>query len=403
MNRLASLILCALVALAFSSCGPRRNKEASQTPAEAMAPYFETVDGRTPIRLCEAVLTAPDAVEAAFPESDDDYFTETTPEVEAFYFPADDIKNEPLVRKAQLRYNYVALFNRVIHSYEWFQRVSTGLVDEEEETEPFTKKDTLEWIRFARPKVPQAVIDKALPDAKARTRALSLLRAYDRFDGDDSDESPFSKAVGEYTEALSELPELVSQDELDSFEEGFWEWYDKKNVVPEIDGLVRMHFDGYEGEYPSEELLENLKRAVEAEPDIDRRTILALEYAKFDHNGGAALLGEILESRIYTKYLVEAWLSWRACVQMGFSPSSFSIVANNYFDRLRTVCLDTMVRHCLESGDKNAECLVENLTFCEIIHRMGSLYGNGSLAAVANLTYGGEFVHPRLLEDKEEN
>jgi hypothetical protein len=144
-----------------------------------------------------------------------------------------------------------------------------------------------------------------------------------------------------------------------------------------------------------------MKRAIEAEKDIDRRTILALEYAKFNHEGGAVLLGEILESRIYTKYLLEAWLSWRANVQIDQSPSSFGVIANNYYDRLRVVCLDTMVRHCLESEDKNAECLIENLIFCEIIHRMGSMYGNGSIAALANLTYGGEFVHPRLLEENE--
>ena len=234
-------------------------------------------------------------------------------------------------------------------------------MDEDENTA--TKKDTLEWIRAVRPRVSDSVINKVLPNAKAQAQARSLMKAYDRFDGDDNDDSPFSRAVGRYTEGLDNFPALVDSDETDRFEEQFWDWYDKKAVVPEIDGLIKMNMSNYEGEEPTEEQLANLRRAIEAEKDIDRRTILALEYVKFDHWNGATLLGEILESRIYTKYLLEAWISWRAHVQSNFSSSSFGVIANNYYDRLRVICLDTMVRHCLESEDKNAECLIENLIF----------------------------------------
>ena len=298
-------ILCALMALVLYSCGESRNKQAAPTKVDAPIPFFSDANaGLEPVRLCDAVLTSQEALEAAFPDETDSFFEETTPEAEAFYFPADDIKGEELVRTVQLRYNYVALFNRVIHSYEWFQRMSTG-IDEEEAT----KKDTLEWIRYARPKVSQSVIRAALPDAGAQAQASRLLKAYDRFDGDDSDDSPFSAAINRYTEALSGLPELVSKEETDRFEERFWDWYDKRNVVPEIDTLVRMNMYEYEGPKPSDEQLENLKRAIEAEKDIDRRTVLTLEYVKFSKWDGVPMLGEILESRIYTKYLLEAWIS----------------------------------------------------------------------------------------------
>ena len=86
---------------------------------------------------------------------------------------------------------------------------------------------------------------------------------------------------------------------------------------------------------------------------------------------------------------------------MDHGPSSFAVIANNYYDKLRTICLDTMVRHCLETEDKNAECLIENLLFCEIIHRMGSLAGNSSFNEIAMLSYN-MFIHPRLLESGEE-
>ena len=393
------IILCALMALVLSSCGQRNNQASTAstaTEATTTLSFFEEGSASLePVRLCNAVLTSEEGMESAFPDSTDDYYEETTPATETFYFPAVDIKDEPMVRTVQLRYNDVALFNRVIHSYEWFQRTSTTM-DEDDNTA--TKKDTLEWIRAVRPALSQSFINGAFPEAKARARAAKLMRAYDRFDGDDSEDSPFSKAIAEYTGAMEELDEQ----EIDRFEERFWDWYDKKNVVPEIDTLVRMNMPDYEGEDPTEEQLASMKRAIEAERDIDRRTILALEYVKFDHWNGALLLGEILESRIYTKYLLEAWLSWRANVQSNHSPSSFGVIANNYYDRMRVVCLDTMVRHCLESEDKNAEMLIENLLFCEIIHRMGGIYGNSSLATLANLAYGGEFIHPRLLEENED-
>lgn len=395
MTRHTFTILYALAALVFCSCGESRNKKPTEAQAEAPIPFFSEVkDNPKPYPLCKAVLTSEEGMESAFPDSTDSFFEEPTPETEAFYFPSADIKDEPLVREVRLRYNYVALFNRVIHSYEWFQRMSTE-VDEEDES--ITKKDTLEWIRSARPALSQAFINSTLLDAGAQAHAAKLMRAYDRFDGDDNENSPFSREIAAYTGALEE----VSEEEVVRFEKGFWEWYDKKAAVPEIDTLVRMNMKDYEGAEPSEGQLTNMRRAIEAETDIDRRTILALEYVKFDPWNGVLLLGEILESGIYTKYLLEAWISWRANCQMNHSPSSFSVIANNYYDKVRVICLDTMLRHCLLEEDKNAEMLIENLLFCEIIHRMGSIYGNSSLATLANLSYGGEFIHPRLLEENE--
>ena len=412
MTRLSYAFLCALAALILSSCGHRESKRSSQTQAAsqigtitvsaeelAALPFFRKENASLePVRLCEASLTSREGMESAFPDYTGDFFEETTPEKDAFYLPDADIRGADLVRMVQLRYNYVALFNRVIHSYEWFQRMSTG-IDEEDST--ITRKDTLEWIRSVRPKVPEAVIKAALPDAGAQVRANRLLKAFDRFDGNDREDSPFSAEVNRYTEALSEYPGSVSEEETDRFEKRFWDWYDKRNIVPEIDTLVRMNMYEYEGAKPSDEQLENLKRAVEAEKDIDRRTVLALEYVKFSPWDGIPLLGEILESRIYTKYLLEAWISWRANTQMDYGPSSFAVIANNYYDKVRSICLDTMVRHCLESDDKNTECLIENLIFCEIVHRMGSLAGNSSFNTCAMLSFN-MFIHPRLLPEEEE-
>ena len=277
MARLSYTFICALSAITFFSCGHREIKKPTQAPSQpfilteadlsTLSFFKDENDPLEPVRLCNARLTSQEGMESAFPEYTDDFFKESTPERDAFYIPDPEIREKDLVRTVQLRYNYTALLNRVIHSYEWFQRMSTGI---DEEASPITRKDTLEWIRSVRPKVSGAVIKAALPDAGAQMRADGLMKAYDKFDGDDVEDSPFSRAITNYTEALSELPDLVSKEATDRFEDRFWDWYDKQAIVPEIDTLVRLNMFEYKGAKPSDEQLENMKHAIEAEKDIDR-------------------------------------------------------------------------------------------------------------------------------------
>ena len=393
-----------IVLLLLSSCGPRsarmeRRAQGYAVPdGEDVTRSADTVSvldrlpvGREPYRLCSQELTSEDGMDSAFPERPKELLDESTPIGETFYSPTADIRGKDLVRTAQLRYNYIALYNRVIHSYEWYVRVAINIAEEE-----FTRRDTLYWIRYSQPKVSRTLLDRVLPDPRARTEAGKLLQAYSRFDGVDREGSPFDKAVADYSAAFEALPRLVSQEEIDRFGERFWDWYDKRAIVPVIDDIIRMNMRGYGGKNPTRDQINHLRQAVETEKDIDRRTILALEYVKFSPWDGVYLLGEILESRIYTKYLLEAWNSWRSNVQMNHSPSSFSVIANNYYDRLRVICIDTMVRHCLECDDPDALCLLENLILCDIIHRMDSIAGNGSFGTVAGLS-NGRFIHPRIL------
>ena len=192
----------------------------------------------------------------------------------------------------------------------------------------------------------------------------------------------------------------MTEEELDTFEKEFWGWYDKEQFVPGISKLIKMNVRGYEGPELSEEQLEQfiekLKQRVLSEKDIDRRAILALELVKFSPMYGSVYLGDIIESGIYTRYLLEVWISWRASAQDYHSPSSFSVIPNNYYDMLRTVCLNTFLRHCQSEDDFRARCLMDNLILCEIVHRMGSLAGNSSFLTRMHLAYD-MFIHPDLL------
>ena len=55
-----------------------------------------------------------------------------------------------------------------------------------------------------------------------------------------------------------------------------------------------------------------------------------------------------------------------------------------------------MLRHEQETDDRFIPCLLENLIGCQLLHRMGSIYGNESLAILANLD-NYMFIQPSAL------
>ena len=404
MNKIISLSIILFIVI---SCGSRQKSSKTSNmeslpvvSAEAIDVFalFDSTARTLPAhRIADQILTTEEAMQNAFPNSTDDFLHETTSASKAFYYPGDDIKDDNYVKMIQLRYNYATVLNQVLHALEWFERMATG-VDVES-----TKADTLRWIKQSRPTIPLSELEKALPDPTARNHAEKLLAAYSRFNGDTNEGGKFDTAFTDYIDYFNSLPGAINQDYVDAFKNEFWEWYDKQAIVPEIDELVRMNMMNKPEHLPDNYQLENLKYAIQAETNIDKRAILALEYIKFHPGGrlgGAELLGEIIESGVYTKYLLETWISWRANVQMEHSPSSFSVIANNYYDAVRCKCIDTIVRHCIQTDDKKAECLLENLVCCEIVHRMASIAGNSSFATAAGLAYN-DFIHPRLLENEQ--
>ena len=389
------------MAVAFGCKSQPKNSEDSLASAlsesERCVAAIKSLPAGEPFLLCRQELTSREAIEARFDSCDeedsfDDYFCEETPVEDAFYYPDKDIAGEGLVRKTQLLFNAASVASRVIHAYELFYRATSDV-----EPDSLSRRDTLLIIKETRPEMSNAMLNKAIPDAAALAAALQFRDAYAAFDGDDNEGSRFSNAFDSYVTFLQNLSQLVDNEMLERFENGFWHWYDKRQFVPEVDDIINVNLKDYLSfELPDEEL-EHFKEAVLTEQDIDRRAILALEYAKFDHWNGSELLGEILESRIYTRYLLECWIAWRAYVQDTHGLSSFSTIPNNYYDALRAVCVDTYIRHCLEADDENALCLLENLLSCEILHRQAAIYGNESLAVCVNLCHD-EFIDPRLSE-----
>ena len=378
MNRLFSLLAIICLLAGSVSCKNKKSSNKSAPSTESVQSKETGIDellapAGEPQMLCSQELTSFVSMLDAFENGRaGDYLHEPTEASKAFFSKDPDIKTTDLMKKVRLRHNYCALMNRVLHGYEWFGRISSAGNDES----TVSRKDTLRWIRESQPMLTDAMIAGALDDGKALDAARRLVNAYKHFDGDDGEDSPFAQAFRNLNE------------------------YDKEQFVPGISKLIKMNMRGYEGPELSEEQLEQfiekLKQRVLSEKDIDRRAILALELVKFSPMYGSVYLGDIIESGIYTRYLLEVWISWRASAQDYHSPSSFSVIPNNYYDMLRTVCLNTFLRHCQSEDDFRARCLMDNLILCEIVHRMGSLAGNSSFLTRMHLAYD-MFIHPDLL------
>ena len=397
-------IAAAAIAIA-ASCNGNRNTSGSANRKDmaAVAPsaVIDSLKAGEPSPLCTQVLTSIDALEAITDTTRHSYDRETTPMEKAFFYLPEDLGGSKTSQLLMRRYNLCAAINHVVHSYELFCRKSSemGFLSDDDTTVLITKADTLALIAEDIIPVPSSLLTKVLPDAGDRKAARAILAAYDRFDGDDSDGSPFSAAFSTYREYFGTVPDLVPEETLDEFEENFWDWYDKKPFVPETDAIQALRVK--DRAKLSDEQMEHFRKAVESETDIDRRTILALEYAKWNEWYGAVLLGEIIESGQYTRYLLEAWITWRASVQMAFiGPSSFCVIPNNYYDRIRVKCMQTMLRHYESSKDPYDLCMLENMLIIPPLHRQGSLAGNESLKTLADLQYG-MFVHPRVTEKEK--
>lgn len=395
MKRILSRILIVVSALyAATSCFNNSGK--TGTHELSTTAVIDSLAVGYPFSLCEQTLTSVEALEAITDTTYRGYDRETTPMDRAFFYMPEYLKASETARLLMRRYNMCAVINHVVHSYELFCRKSSEMSyqTDDDTTAVMTMADTLALIAEDRIPVPSPLLARALPDAGDRKAANSILAAYDRFDGDDSADSPFSDAFGAYREYFATVPELASEELLDDFSEKFWDWYDKKPFVAEIDMIQELRVE--DRAELSDEQMDHFRMAVESEKDVDRRTILALEYAKWDTAYGAVLLGEILESGQYTRYLLEVWITWRASVQMAFiAPSSFSVIPNNYYDQVRVKCLEIMLRHYESSGEVYDLCMMENLLIIPVLHRQGSIAGNESLKTLAELQYG-MFVHPRV-------
>ena len=396
MNKSRTFFFLTLAALSAFSCGEGRPSKSAVKVGEAPFSIDSLEITGAPYSLCDQQLTSVEGIYAndVSEENNYSYDREATPVEETFFFPEADIRDSEVVRRVRLRYNYANVLYRILQGYELFLRKASA-------DSVGTRKDSLDLIRHDCPVIPSSLLRRAIPDKNARAAAERLLAAYWDFDGRAGSDSAFDRAHRDYVDGFNSLPSIVDDSLLADFENHFWEWYDKRKHVPEFDRIAAIYLNdrALKNEL-TEEQVEHFKRAIVGERDIDRRTILALELIRCSRDGmrdATLYLGEILESGIYTKYILEAWLAWRGAVQLEYlAPSSFTLIPNHYYDKLRVKCLNTLLRHIQTDPDPYDVCLLENLICCEILHRMDAIYGNEGLSVISRLT-NGMFIQPSAL------
>lgn len=330
-----------------------------------------------PYKLCDQKLTSEDHfINMQAPEGFEPRMSyEPTPASDAFFYPEPDIKVTDMVKNMQNRFNYVTVGNIVYHAEQIYYRKYTDEFGEFRNIE--NRKEKYRIIAEDMPKISSGTLNNAFPSKKVLDRAQDLLRAYFRYNGDDDD--PLWNLFTEYKVTFVDLPGAVVYD-YNKDSAAFDKWYDKDQFIPEFSKLLELR--SLDMGLPEEEI-QHLVSAVECERDIDRRTLLAMELLYHNRELGIQKLGEIFESGLYSRYLYEAWDTWRSSVQIyHFGASSFSMIPDNYYSQIKAKCVNSIIRHVQKTPreDHKFDLLIaEFIITTSSLDRMGSIYGNEAI------------------------
>ena len=237
----------------------------------------------------------------------------------------------------------------------------------------------------------RSLIGPGISDPKIKKIAYEMYNAYNRIDGDTTSLKRFFDVTYKLQEASQQLPRAATPQMIEEFRNKFKEWYSISLSCPEADTVSHMRYrlQDEKKKLPYD-YADRLVSMAWAEKDIERRTALALECINWNEEEGLDLLGDIMESGIYTRRLIEVWYTWRAyCQTESFSLSSNGFIPNRYYSRMKVKCINTLLRHIQETDDTMAKCLLDELIMYQTLQRQGSLFGNESLEMVVDLNNSG--------------
>ena len=388
LRSLLLTITLAIATLSFTSCHSGKKAEANAgSQAGSLSSLLAEAPGDS-VRLCDAALTSLDNILVV--ENDPNARYGSAPDGFTFYEPGEDIKDDPVVKQVMNSYNFLLVRDMIFDEAEWLRRaLLDASFDFEDENRVMTRSDTIRIVGECRFDISESKLKKAIPDDDSRRLAAWAIKAFNAYDGrEDVDGNPLFGFTREWKDYIAALKPLTSDDQRIEFEKGFWKWYDKSGLVPGIEDLMVMRASESKSEL-SDEQVASLMRLVVGESDIDRRTILSIEALHHssleDHDEAFFNLGEILESGQYTKYIMEGFILWRATAQeLYFGSSSMSSIPNDYYNKVRAKCVDTVLRNYLKTKDSRELCLIDNLIGSGIIRRFGWYYGNEAMIILLN-------------------
>lgn len=234
-----------------------------------------------------------------------------------------------------------------------------------------------------------SVLQKVFPDKRVRDAASALLNMLYKA----PDFNDVSKHLGELVDAYKSAA-FASGMPIDTAKIGKAfanedAYYDKSAFVPDIKRFrdARAYFDSAAVQIkdPVGEIVARMK----APMDFDTKCVYAIELSHVQPVDCVDTLGALIESRIYSRYLLEVWENWRAEAQFGwFGCSNDSEIPNAYYLKIRNICANTMIRHIQQHPEDNDAYLrLFRLLYCEPIHR-GRPMGNELITILYQLRHG---------------
>ena len=230
------------------------------------------------------------------------------------------------------------------------------------------------------------VLRKVFPDKSLREDALALLNIlYKNPDYEDMNNRS-EELLDAYKSVAFTFAVPVDTVRLRQAVKIEKSYYDKSAFVPDIKHFrdARIYRDS--AAVQIKDPVGEIKARMEDQMDFDTRCVYAIELSHVQPLDCVDTLGALIESRIYSRYLLEVWENWRAEAQLGwFGCSNDSVIPNAYYFKVRNICVNTILRHIQKHPEDNYAllCLVR-LLYCGPIHR-GEFMGNGVITILYNL------------------
>lgn len=234
-----------------------------------------------------------------------------------------------------------------------------------------------------------SVLQKVFPDKRVRDAASALLNMLYKT----PDFNDVSKHLGELVDAYKSAA-FASGMPIDTAKIGKAfanedAYYDKSAFVPDIKRFrdARAYFDS--AAVQIKDPVGEIEARMKAPMDFDTKCVYAIELSHVQPVDCVDTLGALIESRIYSRYLLEVWENWRAEAQFGwFGCSNESEIPNAYYLKIRNICANTMIRHIQKHPEDNDAYLrLFRLLYCEPIHR-GRPMGNELITILYQLRHG---------------
>ena len=234
-----------------------------------------------------------------------------------------------------------------------------------------------------------SVLQKVFPDKRVIDAASALLNMLYKT----PDFNDVSKHLGELVDAYKSAA-FAFRMPIDTAKIGKAfanedAYYDKSAFVPDIKRFrdARAYFDS--AAVQIKDPVGEIEARMKAPMDFDTKCVYAIELSHVQPVDCVDTLGALIESRIYSRYLLEVWENWRAEAQFGwFGCSNDSEIPNAYYLKIRNICANTMIRHIQKHPEDNDAYLrLFRLLYCEPIHR-GRPMGNELITILYQLRHG---------------